>query len=426
LWRLGPTSARRVASIGRGQPPSSPALQAFLQAAAHSNTLQVSGRLNDKPPAIWYAASATTSAPHFAVFASAQLPRNRRTAPQSGSAFSELHYAFYLGKTTRQSDLLAADVDRLPLPAPTSKSTIPFGSTFLTLVATPAERLSGTLSGWMWWLVAVFGSVSSLAAAGTTEWLVRRRNTAERLRARVETLLGEQRGIAESLQRALLPQALPRMSGADVAARYVPGTDGTEVGGDWYDVMPQGDRRLFFVIGDVSGRGIRAAAVMASLRFAIRGFVSEGHGPSDVLASTSNLLDLRTDRHFATVLCGYADLQSGELTFASAGHLPPLLVTDHSATVVHSRVGPPIGIAPGTDYTSVTVPLPRSGMLLFFTDGLIERRGEDLDQGMARLVDAATADGQATGVGQQLDSLLAALLPDRAADDTAVVGVRWT
>jgi serine phosphatase RsbU (regulator of sigma subunit) len=336
-----------------------------------------------------------------------------------------LHYAFYLGKTTARSQLLSADVASLPLQGPTSKVTIPFGNTFLTILATPAQRLGGTLSAWMWWLVAIFGVLASVAAALTTERLVRRRNTAESLRARVETLLGQQRGIAESLQRALLPQALPRLAGADVAARYVPGTDGTEVGGDWYDVLPQDDHRLFFVIGDVSGRGIRAAAVMASLRFAIRGFVSEGHPPAAVLASTAQLLDLRTDRHFATVLCGYADLRSGELTFASAGHLPPLLVTDEGAAMIDARVGPPIGVAAGVSYTAVTVALPRAGMLLFLTDGLVERRGEDLDQGLARLVQAVTADGAGPDVGQQLDALLATLLPAQASDDTAVVGVRW-
>jgi serine phosphatase RsbU (regulator of sigma subunit) len=125
------------------------------------------------------------------------------------------------------------------------------------------------------------------------------------------------------------------------------------------------------------------------------------------------------------VLCGYADLRSGELTFASAGHLPPRLVTDEGAAMIDARVGPPIGVAAGVSYTAVTVTLPRAGMLLFFTDGLVERRGEDLDQGLARLVQAVTADGAGPDVGQQLDALLAALLPARASDDTAVVGVRW-
>jgi serine phosphatase RsbU (regulator of sigma subunit) len=94
--------------------------------------------------------------------------------------------------------------------------------------------------------------------------------------------------------------------------------------------------------------------------------------------------------------------------------------------VVDGRVGPPIGVTARSDYASVTVSLPRKGTLLFYTDGLVERRGEDLDQGLARLVDAVTAGGASAGVGQQLDALLAALLPDRAYDDTAVVGVRWT
>jgi serine phosphatase RsbU (regulator of sigma subunit) len=93
--------------------------------------------------------------------------------------------------------------------------------------------------------------------------------------------------------------------------------------------------------------------------------------------------------------------------------------------MIDARVGPPIGVAAGVSYTAVTVALPRAGMLLFFTDGLVERRGEDLDQGLARLVQAVTADGAGPDVGQQLDALLATLLPAQASDDTAVVGVRW-
>ncbi len=424
LYRLEPGSVHRVASLGSAPPPPTPPLDAFVRSAAGHQRMRVLGRLHASPPALWYAATATGVTPRFAVLAIGHT--DRRTRVRRESAFSELHFALYLGRSARTSQLLTTDVAGVPLRGRTSTARIPFGDTYLTLVATPAQRLGGSLSAWMWWLVAVVGVPVSIAAALIAEWLVRRREAAEALRAQVERLLAQQRGIAESLQRALLPQALPQLAGADVAARYVPGTDGTEVGGDWYDVLPQDDRRVFLVIGDVSGRGIAAASVMASLRFAIRGFVSEGHSPSTVLASTAKLLDLRIDRHFATVLCGCADLGTGQLTFASAGHLLPLLVTQDGASVLDGLVGPPIGIARGTEYPTMTIQLPRAGMLVLFTDGLVERRGEDLDQGMARLLRAVSADGNGHGVGERLDQLLESLLPDRASDDTAVVGVRWT
>lgn len=426
LWRLAGATARPVTALGAAAPAVTPGLVRFIRSAIGEQTpMQVLGRLHGNSPALWYAVTARTPAPRFAVFAVAMLPTNRRSRLRRGQAFSELHFAIYLGPTTRKSQLISSDTAGVPPRGGTSRATIPFGNTSLTFVATPAQRLSGTLSAWMWWLVAIFAGCGSVAAAITAEWLVRRRKTAEALRSQVETLLTEQRGISESLQRALLPKALPRVAGAEVAARYVPGTFGTEVGGDWYDVVLQGDARLFFVIGDVSGRGIQAASVMASLRFAIRGFVSEGHSPAAVLTSTSRLLDLRTDRHFATVLCGSADLRARELTFASAGHLLPLLVTDGSVAMADGIVGPPIGVAPGSDYSSVTIPLPHVGMLLFFTDGLVERRGEDLDQGLARLVAAVSTDGHG-GVADQLDALIRRLVPEQASDDTAVVGVRWT
>jgi hypothetical protein len=426
LWRLGSGAARPVTALGSDVPRRTPGLGAFLRSAIGAQTpMQVSGRLRTTPPALWYAVTARSAAPRYAVLAVAVLPTDRTAQVPRGQAFSELRFAIYLGRTTQRSQLLSSDLPASPAHGLTSKATIPFGSTALTFVATPAQRLSGTLSAWMWWLVAIVGGCGSVGAAMTAEWLVRRRRTADTLRSQVEALLAEQRGISESLQRALLPKALPDVPGADVAARYVPGTNGTEVGGDWYDVLAQGDARLFFVIGDVSGRGIQAASVMASLRFAIRGFVSEGHGPATVLTSTSRLLDLGTDRHFATVLCGVADLRARELTYASAGHLLPVLITEGDAAVAGGSVGPPIGVAPGSDYASVTIPLPSAGMLLFFTDGLVERRGEDLDQGLARLIAAVSADGSGA-VADQLDLLIKRLVPDQASDDTAVVGVRWT
>ena len=281
----------------------------------------------------------------------------------------------------------------------------------------------GSLSERLWWIAAIVGGLLSIAAALSAEGLVRQRIAAEDLNDTVRRLLGEQRSIALQVQRALLPKALPPVQGVELAARYLPGVDGVEIGGDWYDIIALGHDRVFFVVGDVSGRGLDAGTVMASLRFAIRGFVTEGHTPAEVLNALSHVLDFGRDGHFATVVCGIADIAGHRITLASAGHLPPLLVGDGSADWLTSEVGPPVGVRPGAEYTEATVRVPAHAMLLAYTDGLVERRGEVLDDGLQRLRDAAVkARGSMEDI---LDSVLGDLARDRVDDDTAVVGLRW-
>lgn len=426
LWALTATGARLVRTFSGTTPAATPQVVRFVRSAARVNKLVVGAqKLTERTPMLWYAATARVRHPHYAMFARAALPAGRRIQVLSSSPFSELHFAIYLGNTASAQNLLEADVPGVPAGGTTAQVRVPFGTSVLTVVATPAQRLGGRLSADLWWLLALAGVVLTALAALTAERLTRRRVTADRLRGQVEELLGEQRSIAESLQRALLPRQLPEIAGVDVAARYVPGTVGTEIGGDWYEVVPLPDDCVFVVIGDVSGRGIPAATVMASLRFAIRGFITEGHTPDEVLTAAARLLDLRTDRHFATVLCGIVNLRTRRLTLASAGHLPPVL-GGASPTIPRIAVDPPIGVGSDVIYRSTTIELPDRGMLLLFTDGLVERRGEDLDVGLARLT--AQVGEQAAGapeVDRLLEDLVARLIPSGATDDTAVVGMAW-
>src|SRR5207247_49844 len=140
--------------------------------------------------------------------------------------------------------------------------------------------------------------------------------------------------------------------------------NGVEIGGDWYDLIPLTDQQVFFVIGDVSGRGVHAGTMMASLQFAIRGFVSEGHPPAAVLDRLSNMVDVGRDGRSATVLCGVVDIQRHEISLANAGHLPPLLLGANTSEYVSTPVGPPIGVPADTPYRSVTVSTPTHGTLL--------------------------------------------------------------
>ena len=306
---------------------------------------------------------------------------------------------------------------------------MPFGNVPLTFVATPTGQLGGSLLQRLPWIVAIGGVVLSVAAAIVTQILIRRRRNAEKLAEANRTLFREQLTIAETLQRALLPAQFPdviQLSDFDleVAAKYLAGVQALEIGGDWYDVVQQDLGRLTFVVGDVSGRGLPAATVMASLRFAIRGFASEGYTPDVILNKLGALLDLESDGHFATVLCGQIDGPNRRLLLASAGHPPPLLIAESERRFVKSKIGPPIGVVAGQQYCEATLPLSDRGTLLAFTDGLIERRGENLDRGFERARNAVA--GKERTLDELLNEVADQLAAAEAQDDTAMLGVRWS
>ncbi len=259
--------------------------------------------------------------------------------------------------------------------------------------------------------------------------LVRRRKEAEIASETIGSLYGdldrlyaEQRNIAVTLQRALLPRRSPSIANLEIASRYVAGTDGVDVGGDWYSLIQVDEQRFAFVVGDVSGRGVNAATIMAQLRYTVRAYLLEGHDPGAVLGMVSGQLDIAEDGHFATILVGVGDLSSREVTVANAGHLNPLVICGGQSSFVETTVGPPIGIGPA-EYAETTFVMGPGSILLGFTDGLIERRGEDIDRGFERVANAVT------DVDTTLEALLTRLLDsvadDTAADDIAILAFRW-
>jgi serine phosphatase RsbU (regulator of sigma subunit) len=230
-------------------------------------------------------------------------------------------------------------------------------------------------------------------------------------------------GIAETLQLALLPQDLPEIAGMEIAVRYLPGDNGMTVGGDWYDVIPLDDNRFIFVVGDVSGHGLQAASVMASLRFASHGFAKEGHGPSAILDRLGAMLNVRDDEHFATVLCGLVDVSRHEVELASAGHLPPVICADGVSRLLEVRVAPPIGVSRREPTPAQLHTVAPGTTLLAFTDGLVERRGEMITTGLDRLLaQAAVPQASADAL---LDKVVTELLEASLSDDVALIGVRW-
>jgi serine phosphatase RsbU (regulator of sigma subunit) len=307
---------------------------------------------------------------------------------------------------------------------------VEFGDAALHLVITPEGNLGGGLMASMPWLIAATGVLVTIGAALLTERLLRGRDHAEALAGELgrvaeenARLYAEQRTVAQVLQENLLPQELPAVAGLDVGVRYESGVHSLDVGGDWYDVIDTGDGRPVFVVGDVSGRGLPAATIMASLRHAIRAYAVQGDDPADILAKLALLLSVTRDGHFATVLCARLDVARRELRLANAGHPRPLLIDGALTSFVATETGVPVGTAPSPTYRAMTLTVPPRATMLLFTDGLFERRGETVDVGLERLREVA-ADGDVP-----LDTLLTRVLDGlangRGSDDTAILGLKW-
>ena len=182
-----------------------------------------------------------------------------------------------------------------------------------------------------------------------------------------------------------------------------------------------GEGCSFFAVGDVSGRGVEAAALMASLRFAINAYAAEDPEPANVLNRLGRLIQMTEHGHFATVLCGLCDSRAGTVTLANAGHVSPILIANGRGEVIATEVGPPIGLN-HDDYPGRSVPVAKGATLLAYTDGLVERRHELITDSIDRLRQAASVP---LSPERLINHLLATLVPDGANDDVVVLGVKW-
>ncbi|MEU8777247.1 SpoIIE family protein phosphatase [Streptomyces sp. NPDC048606] len=204
-------------------------------------------------------------------------------------------------------------------------------------------------------------------------------------------LLEQEHDLAEGLQQAMLPRRIPDVPGGRIAVRYRSARMGRDIGGDWYDVIPLPGGRVGAVIGDVQGHDTHAAAVMGQLRIVLRAYAAEGHSPATVMARASVFLhELDTDR-FATCTYAEADLSTGVLQLVRAGHLDPLLRTrDGDCRRLSVEGGMPLGLSAEfgrLEYPVTTVELDPGETLLLCTDGLVERPGADLDDGIRVLTE---------------------------------------
>ena len=225
--------------------------------------------------------------------------------------------------------------------------------------------------------------------------------------------------VARTLQAGLAPPVVPHVPGLRLHTRYQSSGMG-EVGGDWYDVLKLPDDSIAVVIGDVAGRGISAATTMAQLCHAARAYLFEDTSPGSVLTRLSALAEWALPGEVATALV--AVLPSGEdrAVIASAGHLPPLLLHDGAAVHLAPPRGPALGIAAAAR-AEETFHFPPGSALVLYTDGLVERRGEGIDEGLQRLAHVAL---EATGDDAICDLLMASLPDQPSDDDLALVMVR--
>jgi CheY-like chemotaxis protein len=259
----------------------------------------------------------------------------------------------------------------------------------------------------------------ALAAVSGTIQDVTDQYETRRALAEATTKLREEHEVVSLLQQSMLPGAVPRPPGLDIAVRYLPADVG--IGGDWYDVTWRRDGLVMLVIGDVAGHGIGAAATMNELRIAARAFAMRDASPARVLEELNRYIEAMDSRTLATALIILLDPATGKGVAASAGHLPPIL-DDGVPTLLTLDAGPPLGAGRGGS-REVDFELPPGGRLLMYTDGLVEVRTQPIDGRLAMLTGAI--DGTTSTADDLAEQVIATMLPDgQRRDDVAVLAVQ--
>jgi hypothetical protein len=339
----------------------------------------------------------------------------------------------------------------LVFPSPTDRPIIPESLMLMTVVAVTfagglsaglLAAASSTISIWFFNLpnaqsftfastedrvVVITVAVVSVSLATLVDWLRRRERRVTVRTTELEAQRESDKQTIDVLQHAVLPATPPTVPGVSIDCAYtVGGGPASPVGGDWFSIIPMDDGRLGVAVGDVVGHGLEAVAAMAEYRFTLRALAASGEPPHVVLNRLAE-----QSRHFGrtqaftTCVYGVIDPNAATWTFASAGHPPPLCVRDGAFESLEARGGPPIGALRNgiPSYASTEHALKVGDMIVLYTDGLVERRGELIDIGIRRLGDRAArirADVRHTG-----QPVIDDLVGDMPADDAALVLVHF-
>jgi serine phosphatase RsbU (regulator of sigma subunit) len=235
-----------------------------------------------------------------------------------------------------------------------------------------------------------------------------------------------ERQLGIAVQSVMLPSDVPSALRGRVAVRYRPSSEALRVGGDWYDVADLGDGRLAMAVGDVVGHGLRAAAMMGQLRSALRALILADIGPAGAMVALDRVARQSDEATSCTSVKIVIDPELDLLTYSSAGHLPPVLVrSDGAVELLDQATGPPLAVTEWVDSRPLgTARVRRGDTLVLYTDGLVERRDEDVDVGIGRLA-ACVARHRHRDVESLADQLLDDLRPSSALqDDIALVVLR--
>jgi len=231
--------------------------------------------------------------------------------------------------------------------------------------------------------------------------------------------------VAETLQRAMLPRRLPAVKGLQLASRYVAGGGGTRVGGDWYDTVVMDDGRIMLAVGDVVGRGPRAAAIMGQLRTAMRAYALQQLPATVLMRSLDLLLQDFADEAIATAACLMLDPSTGVVEAVLAGHPPPLIIDPSGKTrFLESDTHVPMGVRDAPLYLSSYTPFEAGSTMLMFTDGLVESRTRPVAQGLQALSHVLAEFGHTPDVEDLCDAVLESMVQGNHDDDVALLAVR--
>ena len=231
----------------------------------------------------------------------------------------------------------------------------------------------------------------------------------------------EQMAMAESLQRSVVHERAPEVPGLEIAARYLPAST-IQLGGDWWDVVELDGGRVALVVGDVAGHGVKAASTMLQIRTSLRAYLLEGHGALECLDRLDGFVDRMLDHQIATAAVAVVDTAAGTVDVATAGHPPVVLSRVDSSELLETASRPVLGASLPARPQEARIAVPDGAALLFYTDGLVERRGVSLDESLARMVGADLAVGDGS-LDAWLDRLLNRVGADRS-DDTTLLAFR--